>query len=361
MANYRNIHLFTQESTYATTLINVWAEHLNLKGNLIVFRNKNTHQFSYANETAKQILYIKNYLSFIFILFIKLIKAEKIIIHFLPIGPSLLFWYLFPRLLKKVTWSVWGADVYYFMEIQNNWKLRLYEQLRKRIIPKIPFITAIIKEDYEVVKKHYKTQASYYYSFYYIPLNYNYLNSINPQSNDSEKKFLIGNSAVATNRHFEILNDLKELAGKPVKLFVPLSYGNKDAYAESVIAYGKKIFGSQFVPLTRMLSANEYSDLLAEIDVAIMNQIRSQGLGNILPLLYLKKKVYIRSDSSSFKYLERINCKINDTLQIKNQSLAQILDYSKEEHEQNHQIIAQEMSQEKCAEVWKPFVELNYN
>jgi hypothetical protein len=110
-----------------------------------------------------------------------------------------------------------------------------------------------------------------------------------------------------------------------------------------------------------MLSANEYSDLLAEIDVAIMNQIRSQGLGNILPLLYLKKKVYIRSDSSSFKYLERINCKINDTLQIKNQSLAQILDYSKEEHEQNHQIIAQEMSQEKCAEVWKPFVELNYN
>ncbi|PKP11398.1 MAG: 4-alpha-L-fucosyltransferase [Bacteroidetes bacterium HGW-Bacteroidetes-4] len=361
MANYRNIHLFTQESTYATALINVWAEHLDLKGNLIVFRNKNTHQFSYAHETAKQILYIKNYLSFIFILFIKLIKAEKIIIHFLPIGPSLLFWYIFPGLLKKVTWSVWGGDVYNFMNVHNTWKSRFYEKLRQNIIPKIPHITAIIKEDFEVVKNYYGTRADYQYAFYYIPLNYSYLNTIAPKSNDSIKKILIGNSAVASNKHVEILTQLQKFAGKPVQLIVPLSYGNEGSYADSVIEYGKKTFGEQFIPLTKMLSPKDYSDLLAEIDVAIMNQVRSQGLGNVLPLLYLKKKVYLRSDSTSYKYFKRINCKIYDTLQIKNQSLTQILDYSKKEHEQNHFIITQEMSKEKCAEVWKPFVELNYN
>ena len=40
MTIYKNIHIFTRESTYASALLESWSNNLNLSGNLIVFRDK---------------------------------------------------------------------------------------------------------------------------------------------------------------------------------------------------------------------------------------------------------------------------------------------------------------------------------
>jgi hypothetical protein len=49
------------------------------------------------------------------------------------------------------------------------------------------------------------------------------------------------------------------------------------------------------------------------MDIAIMNHRRQQGLGNIIPLLYLGKKVFLRHDASSFPFLSLAGCTIFDT------------------------------------------------
>jgi len=356
MTIYKNIHIFTRESTYASALLESWSNNLNLSGNLIVFRDKKNIKFKYSDVYDDKIVYISNFFKFLIFLTPQLFRSKRIIFHFLPIGPSLLFYRFFPRLLKKSVWSVWGGDVYHYMIATQKRSSRVWESLRRIIIPKIPEITALVKEDFEAVVKHYKSTAEYKYTFYFVPLDYNYLNLILTKKPESKKKrILIGNSAVATNNHLEVFNELRFLNDQPVEIIVPLSYGNEGHYVENIINDGKRIFGDQFIPLTQFMPANEYSDLLVSIDVAVMNQVRSQGLGNVLPLLYLKKKVYLRSDSSSFKFLKRIGCTIFDTLELKNQTFEDI--FTGHDFTKNHKIIEREMSKERCAEVWKQYVE----
>lgn len=55
---------------------------------------------------------------------------------------------------------------------------------------------------------------------------------------------------------------------------------------------------------------SEYLNFLAEIDIAIFAHERQQGMGNILTLLELGKKVYLKKNTTSWKFLNEIDLKI---------------------------------------------------
>ena len=101
-----------------------------------------------------------------------------------------------------------------------------------------------------------------------------------------------------------------------------------------------------------MLDTDKYLNLLYDIDVAIMNHDRQQGLGNILPLLYFAKKVFMRSGTSSFEYLESIGCHLYDI------SSFDTLDESifrpeQEKLEKNSCIIGDLLSEKRYRELWE--------
>ena len=106
----------------------------------------------------------------------------------------------------------------------------------------------------------------------------------------------MGNSATPSNQHLEILQTLERFKNEQIEIVCPLSYGNAD-YAKTVIDFGKKLFGSKFVPLTDYMDKTAYYRTIAESSVAIFNNDRQQAMGNINASLGLGCKVFLRTDT----------------------------------------------------------------
>ena len=61
-----------------------------------------------------------------------------------------------------------------------------------------------------------------------------------------------------------------------------------------------------------------YMDHLSRIDIAIFNTDRQIGLGNITPMLYMQKKIYIPKRTVMFEYFNSLGINICDYSRIKN-------------------------------------------
>ena len=131
----------------------------------------------------------------------------------------------------------------------------------------------------------------------------------------SEKKITavqIGNSSDPSNNHREIIDKLANYTKNNFVVFAPLSYGD-ECYKKEIISYGLKKLGKNFIPITNFIPFSQYTEYLTSVDVAIFNHKRQQGMGNIIGLLSLGKKVYIRSDTTPWKYMNKIGITSFDT------------------------------------------------
>ena len=354
-----NIHIFTSEGSYNQSFIRFFESSFSLDDSLFIFRSKPENKYNYSDNLRKRIAYIDNGYKFIFRLLPRLFSAGKIYIHYLPVGPSLYVFYAFRFLLKKAVWVLWGGDLYYFKYRPKNFRADVYEFLRRGIIKKIPVIACFIKGDYEIAQKVYHTKARYRYVCYPMPTDFPYLAELKKNalrktgSGGHAKTILVGNSAADTNQHIEILNILSKFKDRDLKVICPLSYAVEDEYVQSVLNCGNRIFGSNFIPLLEMMSPEEYSNLLDSVDVAIMNHQRQQGLGNVLALLYLGKKVYIRKDTTPFGYLSDLGLGIYNTLDLSNATFEEIFSMDELLKASNAAIIDKEFSRENFVAVWK--------
>jgi dTDP-N-acetylfucosamine:lipid II N-acetylfucosaminyltransferase len=347
-----DIHIFTSEGLYSKSFLEFYNHNFSLKDEIFVFRSQHDLKYSYPQNVNKRILYVKNAPEFLFILMRQLLKSNKIYIHYLPVGPSLFFWYIFQFLLKKTTWILWGSDLYFYKLKEKNLRSTSYEFLRKRIIKKIPTIACFVKGDYEIAKEVYKTNANYKPILYPIPTNFELLEHIK-RSEVQEKIILLGNSADPSNGHIEIIEVLSKYKDENFKIICPLSYGNINGYAEKVINKGKEFFSDKFIILEKLLNENEYSNLLASVSVAIMNHNRQQGLGNVLSLLYLGKKVYLKKETTAFKYFSNLRIEIFSTENINNESFESLLSFDENIKRKNYEIVKKEFGLERYLYLWK--------
>ncbi len=308
-----NIHIFSSEHYYTFKYLKFLEGNFDLSYSRFVFKRPVGEEFEYGQFLKSRISYPRNNIRFFSRMLPDLRKSSKILFHQLPHGPALILWNLFPKLLSKVTWIIWGGDVYLYRLATESLSNRFYEQLRKRIIKRITRIASFAPGDYEIIREIYGTKAEYLPSMYPLPVDF--LHFTGPpvsEQKTGELKILAGNSGNPTNLHHEILSKLEPLKDSAIKIFCPLSYSGNPDYINSVEARGKQIFGGKFIPMHEMLDPDKYLNLLYDIDVAVMNHDRQQGLGNILPLLYFGKKVFMRSGTSSFEYLESIGCRLFD-------------------------------------------------
>lgn len=346
------IHIFTNESFYSTSLIQLLEKKLDLKEHLFIFRKKNSIFQSYSNEVSSKIIYAPDSLSMFILVVPLLVKSNWIYFHYLPYGPSLLFWALTPSLIKKSTWIIWGGDVFIYKEKNRNTTTRLYEFLRRKIIPKFPEIASFIEKDSREAMSVYGSKAEYIKILYPIPLDITLLKSKTVREVHFSTNILIGNSADPSNFHLEIIEILSRFCNESIKIFCPLSYYSDDIYIKKVIQLGKYYFADKFIPLTHIMSPLDYSTFLADIDVGIMNHRRQQALGNILPLLFLGKKVFLRSDISTYGFLIIEGCNVFDLESISNSSFEEFIFMSKEFKLNNSSLIEKITSDKYCSSLW---------
>jgi len=278
---------------------------------------------------------------------------DRIVIHQLS-NPRLLA-YLLVNLTRarRCAWSIWGGDVYYDVYRPKTWSHDLRERMRHAVIPRIPVISSMVPGDVEFVREKYGSRATYVEAFYPIPMDSRALvpglDEVNAKTGVT---ILVGNSGDPLNHHAWVFEALARFRGDGIRVVVPLAYGDP-TYVASVIARGREIFGDRFTPLTDFLPSEQYARLIREVDAAVMNHGFQQALGNIIALLLLGKKVYVRGDTTTFGYFQGLGVRIDDTRLVPQQSLAEIVSFTREDGVANSERVRAHLSEANAVAGWR--------
>jgi hypothetical protein len=284
----------------------------------IEFINKNfdskDHLFLILTNTGKvnlkeNVKKISKNLKGLFVLIKTLYSCDKIFLHGLVHYQLVLILFFQPWLLKKCNWVVFGGDLYFYKFRNKNLKSNLYEIARKFVIKNINGIVAFIEEEYELAQKWYGTKAKYYYSFLYPNAIYKEIDLSQVKKDNNKTYIQVGHSADPTLNHLDVFAKLEHYKDRPIEIICPLAYGD-DNYREKVIQKGVEIFGDKFNPITKLMPLKKYSELLAKVDIGIFNFKGQQAGYNILTLIGLGKKVYIRDDVTFWKLCSKLGLKV---------------------------------------------------
>lgn len=252
-------------------------------------------------------------------LYLDILSKKKIIIHglFNPLIVILLFFN--PWILKRCNWIMWGGDIECCKNSKNIFE-KIYTYMEKMVKKNFYQISYLTKGDYEIARKNLKVKGKAQRAIYMSPIKLEQLKMYETKLRlKNELSIQIGNSADPENNHLEMLKILEKYKNKNIKIYAPLSYGNKN-YALKVKEYGEKIFGDKFIAILELYTPEKYAEYLAQIDILIFNHKKQQGLGNIFALGYLNKKIYLRSDISSWNYLtEDLKLRVYDIQRIQDE------------------------------------------
>lgn len=284
----------------------------------------------------------------------RMYKSEKIILHGLFQPYSLIYLFLNPWLLKKCYWIIWGGDLYSFLTPKITFKSKAIEFLRRFCIKRIGNIIAYPEGDYERAVEWYNAKGKFHKCLFYPYFAVeDYLNHITLE-NKEEDIIMVGNSATVSNEHLEIFRSLSEVKGiEKYKILCPLSYGDKN-YAKKIIKEGYNFFGDNFNPLADFMSSDDYYKLLAKVKIVIMGHKRQQATGNILALIKFGKKVFIRSNISTWDFYKENEIKVFKYETLKQEVL---LEMTEKERNKNKLAIQKNFTYNRIIQEWNEIYE----
>jgi glycosyltransferase involved in cell wall biosynthesis len=285
--------------------------------------------------------------------FMKLIdKSAQIIVHCLYTPDLTSFLFQNQRLLNKVNWKLWGGDLYLYKQVGSVSNSEINEVKRRTIIKNVAYITSPVEDEFRHVLDVYGGNAQYKFAFYPLSKDFSEFKLAKSPHDDQIVRILLGNSGYPTNNHLKAFSFLSKFRNENLEIYCPLSYGDKD-YIKKVCTKGTQIFGKKFIPLLDFIRFDEYINILNTMDVAVMNHDRQQGLGNILMLLYLRKKIYIQPDTTTYKCLSRFGISLYDIKEIKRNKLSDFVKYPNDDAKSNSEIIEATYSKTNCIRSWQ--------
>lgn len=236
-----------------------------------------------------------------------------------------------PRVLNKLVWVSWGADLYQWKREIINPIFLIRNFVGYIFRRNIKYFVGIFPPDIDYFKCNYPSKAKTFYAYYIGETNDELVHSSIAKTlakrksrSNSTVNILIGHQCNPVLKHIEVLEALSRFSENDIKIYIPLNYGDMK-YGDYVQAVAEKIFGKKLVCIREKMSKEKYLDLLSNIDISIFNTMRQIGLGNIMPLLYFGKKIYMPSDSVMFRYYMSIGIKINEYESIKCSDFGQFI------------------------------------
>lgn len=203
----------------------------------------------------------------------------------------------------------WHIQVYRFHQKTAK---QTNKQLEK-VAHKISYFCHYIPEDFEILSTILNTK-----NMKYVEFNYGTMEAVIgniPTSPIQNNNILIGNSEACTANHLDALHKLKTIGIKDRQIFMPLSYGyeSEREYKEYVIKEGKKLFGSDFIPITDFMSKQDYHEqVLFQCAYIIMNHDRSQAGANNIVALYAGQKLFMSNRSTLYRFYQSLGCSVSD-------------------------------------------------
>ena len=287
--------------------------------------------------------------------------CDAIIIHGMVNPKVLLLFSLFPALLEKSNWVIWGGDIYDNASPKSGVKQSIIRLMRRKVYPKVRWATTLSKLDYRYAQESYGLCAPEFEGCYPVPASTyaGLIDILRDEKKEARKDcylIQIGNSATSSNQHIEALDMLKQYRDKNIRIFMPLNYGPDgfESYANQVIAYAETLFGKERVmALRNQVDGADYLNLLSKVDIGIFNNSRQQAMGNISQLLLLGAKIYIRDDISMWQHFESLGCKLEKISEIVYQSFDEFVHYDEQKQVNNIHVIQKRHSIEEKVSTWK--------
>lgn len=257
-----------------------------------------------------------------------------------------------PSIIKKSIWIAWGADLYNWKMDSKNIKAKIRNSIMYFLRSHFLNFVSIFPPDIEVFKKSFKSKAITYYAPYvdgiYNPI---YKKKFSDEKSDSCINIQIGHSATKMLNHNEVLECLYKFKNDNIKIYIPLGYGDI-TYKSQVVEKANKLFGSKAICITEMMDKDDYMEFLSRMDIAIFNTPRQIGLGNILPLLYMGKKIFMPSSSVMYEFYKEYDVEICDYAEIKQMDFENFS--SKVDGDSGKKYVEEYITdKEKLIEMWK--------
>lgn len=229
--------------------------------------------------------------------------CEWIISHGLPGAPFMVK----RKYFNKIVWRTWGGS-----RQRTQWDYRhllssikgvigdfIYNLYYKysygcsRVIGVANIVDIIDLEQWTWAKNTKLFPLSYSDSSYDDIIN-NII--IKQKGTNSHYVFLVGHQGDPGEHHLDIIHRLLDYNKDNIKIIVPLSYGNS-MYIALLKKQIESLNDKRICVLDKLLPINDYIQLLANVDIAIIDEKSSMALGNISFLLRFQKKIYINKDS----------------------------------------------------------------
>lgn len=297
-------------STFISSFIQIISENFNTsKHQFWITGDKEKHPYQSSSNIYQVKRTIAGRLKGLLYLAIQLHRSNKVILHGLFNIHIVIMLFFMPWLLKKCYWVMWGGDLYTYQLCKKNWRWKFKEFFRRPVIKRIGHLITYIPGDVEMVRQWYGAKGEYHKCLMYTSNLYKEF-TLEPRTSNT-LNIQVGNSADPSNNHVDVLENLLPYKENNIKIFSPLSYGDQK-YAEKLVSLGREWFGDKFQPLTDFMNFDDYLRFLSNIDIAIFNHRRQQGMGNTITLLGLGKTVYLQKNTSQWKFFESLGINIKD-------------------------------------------------
>ena len=242
----------------------------------------------------------------------------------------------------KVLWILWGMEVHNnpllfpqrrnigeetyrayvkksYLEklkylVKNRFRGILYRIRNQTASPNAEVVKAIqranycgimYKEEFEFVQREVNPNIKHI-KFCYYPIE-KMLG--NPEHYVNNNHILLGNSGSVTNNHLEAFALLKRFDLTGIKVYTPLSYGDKNYIAKTVMA-GETSLKGHFLPLVHFMPLHDYNNYIRQCGIVIMNHHRQQAVGNVLVMLWMGAKIYLNESNTLYLFLKRIGAHV---------------------------------------------------
>ena len=295
--------------------------------------------------------------------------------------------YLADFLLKlsgetPVLWIGWGFDYYDLIypdarslwlaqtrefesahRSQQHWLKRLVKALRtkknrsqtkrkERAIQRINFFAPVLPSEYPALQAaRPDLSLPQQIDWNYGTLEDQYARNLG-EDWVSGDHIMIGNSATLTSNHMDALELIaKAGVGDYQKVYIPLNYGDAHPdYTKTVVNRAQQLLGSKSEPITDFMPLETYLDLLSQCGFVIMNHVRQQALGNIISMLYLGSRIFLREESPVYRDLSTYGFTLNTVQQLESNPDYLRTPLSIKEREKNRQLTRQRWGREAALE-----------
>lgn len=250
-------------------------------------------------------------------------KANRIYWHFMHRATSTqLLLLLHPKILKKSFWIAWGADLYNWRRESKGYKIFIRNNIMYQLRKKIKYFVGIFPPDIDFFNKKFGSNAKTFYASYvgavYNPLYQKELELYTLKEKIAHNECIniqIGHSSTKSLNHKEVLETLSKYKNENIKIYIPLSYGDEE-YGNHIEREAKRLFENKVVCIREMMDKESYMDFLSSIDIAIYNTWRQIGIGNIIPTLYMQKKIFMPNCSQMYDFYKSQGISICDYREI---------------------------------------------